>query len=57
MLKMVAGGERDGKAVTIVMLGLSHENLRRLKDGNPITFNGSTVAWRRHRVLDFCWQG
>jgi hypothetical protein len=43
MLKMVAKGDRDGKAVRVVMLGLSHENLRRLTDGRPIKFNGSTV--------------
>lgn len=41
MLKMMAKGTKDGKPVTIICLGLSHENLRRLKADEPIIFTGS----------------
>ena len=44
MLKLSGGGEKDGKPVKIVMLGLSHVNLDRLKKGQPIKFDGAEVS-------------
>ena len=43
MLKMFANGERDGKPVRLVVLGLSHANLDELRKGRPITFGGEAV--------------
>ena len=43
MLKMYAKGEKDGKPIRLVVLGLSHKNLDKLREGIPIKFNGSTV--------------
>jgi hypothetical protein len=53
MLKMSGGGMRDGKPVRLVVLGLSHENLRRLKAGNPIRFDGEDVGLADAEVLIF----
>jgi hypothetical protein len=44
MLKMMAKGRRDdGRPVTLVFFGLSHANLKRLKAGALIKFNGETM--------------
>jgi len=45
MLKMIAAATRQGSArpVQVVMLGLSHLNLDRLKAGEPITFPGEHI--------------
>jgi hypothetical protein len=43
MLKMFAKGTQDGKPLRIVVLGLSHKNLDKLREGKPIKFNGATV--------------
>ena len=43
MLKMFASGERAGKSVRLVVLGLSHKNLDELRKGRPIKFGGDTV--------------
>ena len=37
-------GKTDGSGVALVLLGLSHENLRRLKEGKPILFNLSDLG-------------
>jgi len=45
MIKMYAAGTRsDGRPVRIVVLGLSHGNLRELKKGRPIKFTGDTCG-------------
>jgi hypothetical protein len=46
MLKMYANGERDGKPIRLIVLGLSHKNLDELykKQGRPISFKGSTIG-------------
>jgi hypothetical protein len=44
MLKMHAGGEKDGKPFHLVILGLSHMNLARLKDGRPIDIDATEVG-------------
>jgi hypothetical protein len=43
MIKMFALGERDGKPVRLVILGLSHGNLDNLRGGLPIRITGDTV--------------
>jgi len=40
MLTATGNGERDGKPVTIVVFGLSHMNLKLLKEGKPIKVSG-----------------
>lgn len=45
MLKMHAGGEtEDGKPFSLIILGLSHMNLARLKEGKPIDIDGTEVG-------------
>jgi hypothetical protein len=44
MLKAHAGGEKDGKPFQLVILGLSHMNLERLKEGRPIDIDGTEVG-------------
>jgi hypothetical protein len=45
MLKMFAKGKREnGKPMRLVVLGLSHGNLDRLRAGSPIRFNGATAG-------------
>jgi hypothetical protein len=45
MLKLMGKGTRaDGKPVTLVVLGLSHANLDRLREGRPIKFSGETCG-------------
>ncbi len=41
----------DGR--TLLGLGLSHENLARLKDGKPIRFKGEPVGWPLYDILIF----
>jgi len=43
MLKMYANGTKDGKPKKIVVLGLSHANLDRLREGRPVRFDGVEV--------------
>jgi hypothetical protein len=43
MLKLAGKGMRDGQPVRLVVLGLSHQNLVRLKAGQPIHFRGEDV--------------
>ena len=40
MLKMRGKGTKNGKPIDFIVLGLSHENLRRLKQGQPIKIEG-----------------
>jgi hypothetical protein len=45
MLKMHAGGTKDdGKPFHLVILGLSHMNLARLKEGKPIDIDATDVG-------------
>jgi hypothetical protein len=44
MLKMVGAGKRGDKNIQVVMLGLSHINLDRLREGQPIRFAGEDVG-------------
>lgn len=44
MLKAAAHGSKDGKPHHVVILGLSHGNLTRLKAGQPIAFDGAEVG-------------
>jgi hypothetical protein len=53
MLKMYADGERDGKPVHLVVIGLSHRNLAALKDGRPIPIDGAEVGVPGVEVLIF----
>jgi hypothetical protein len=39
MLRMQAKGVRNGKEVSLVILGLSHKNLEELKKGHPIAIH------------------
>jgi hypothetical protein len=41
MLKMGGRGERDGKPVELMIIGLSHKNLEKLKQGQPIKCRAS----------------
>jgi hypothetical protein len=43
MIKMVANAKRGNRPLTVVLLGLSHQNLDRLKAGEPITVKGDDV--------------
>lgn len=44
MLKMAAKGQKGGKPLQIVVLGLSHVNLDRLKAGEPIVVNAAELG-------------
>ena len=44
MLKMVGSGKRNGRPIKLVLLGLSHINLDRLKADQPIKFAGEEVG-------------
>jgi hypothetical protein len=44
MMKMFANGTKNGKRVRLVVFGLSHGNLDRLREGRPINFNGETCG-------------
>jgi hypothetical protein len=44
MLKMAGKGSKDGHEIHLVILGLSHLNLDRLRAGQPITFAGDEVG-------------
>jgi hypothetical protein len=44
MLKMYANGEKDGKPIRLVIFGLSHKNLDKLREGLPIKFNGESAG-------------
>lgn len=41
MLKMGGRGEVNGQQVQLMIIGLSHENLRRLRQGRPIKCKAS----------------
>ena len=45
MLKMYANGERDGRPLRLVLLGLSHANIAELVKGRPIRFGGETIGF------------
>jgi hypothetical protein len=51
MLKLRGRNRKTGDP--LVGIGLSHENLRRLKDGQPIRFNLSELAMPATDVLIF----
>ena len=53
MIKLSGGGTRDGKPIKIVMIGLSHVNLKRLKEGKPIKFPGEDVGVPDTEVVIF----
>lgn len=44
MLKMVGAGKRGRQRIKLVVLGLSHLNLERLQQGQPIHFPGEDVT-------------
>ena len=41
MLKMGGRGTKNGKPVELMIIGLSHANLARLKKGQPISCSGA----------------
>lgn len=47
MLKMVVIGERDGKRLQVVILGLSAANIRLLQGDRPIVVKGNDVGLMR----------
>ena len=53
MLKAMATGFKDGKPVKILMMGLSHENLRRLQSDKPILFAGDVFELPGYEFLIF----
>lgn len=53
MLKIAARGQKGGKPVKLVVLGLSHANLARLKEGQPISFDGAEVNLPGVEVMIF----
>lgn len=53
MLKMVAYASRDGKPLTVIMLGLSHRNLDELKKGHPIIVKGADVHAPGYEIIIF----
>jgi hypothetical protein len=55
MLKMVMLGADDdtGEAGRVVVLGLSHENLARLKAGKPIDIDGDELGLGATRIVIF----
>lgn len=44
MIKARGKGTKDGKSVEFVILGLSYKNLRRLRAGEPISFEGDILG-------------
>jgi hypothetical protein len=44
MLKMVGEVTKDGKPTKFVVFGLSHMNLARLKEGQPIKVDGAEIG-------------
>jgi hypothetical protein len=44
MLKMFAKGEKNGRPMCLIVLGLSHMNIQKLKEGRPIKFNGADIG-------------
>lgn len=45
MLKLQVGGTgKDGKPFHLILLGLSHGNLRLLKEGKPIDMDGTEIG-------------
>lgn len=52
MLKMGGRGKKNGKPVELMIIGLSHDNLARLKEGRPISF-----TWRFTPAADFGCSG
>lgn len=44
MLKMVGPGHRGPRKIKLIVLGLSHLNLERLRQGQPIHFPGEDVT-------------
>lgn len=53
MLKMYADGEKDGKPVKIVVFGLSHKNLEKLREGKPIVVKGTDVGLEDVQIMIF----
>lgn len=53
MLKMAAGGTKDGKPRHLVVLGLSHINLARLKAGQAIAVDGVEVGLPSTEIMIF----
>ena len=53
MLKMTLRAETKGKPVRLVVLGLSHGNLDRLRQGHPITVDGGEVGLPGVELLIF----
>src|SRR5215475_15429681 len=53
MLKMVGAGKRGSKNIQIVVFGLSHTNLDRLREGQPIHFPGEDVGIENVEIMIF----
>lgn len=53
MLKAMVNGVRNDKPCKLVILGLSHENLRRLKAQYPIKFDGAEIGLEDTEIVIF----
>ena len=54
MLKLSGVGQRkDGRSFQLIVLGLSHENLKRLKQDKPIIVRGEEVGLPEAEILIF----
>lgn len=51
MIKVKAKSTTDGK--DMLLLGLSDENMKRLKDGQPIKFNAKDVGFPHMEIMIF----
>lgn len=50
MIKLMGLGERDGREIKMVVLGLSHL----LRDNRPIMINGEDVGLPDVQIIIFC---
>jgi hypothetical protein len=50
---MVGAGKRGSKNVQVVVFGLSHVNLERLREGQPIHFPGEDVGIQNIEFIIF----
>jgi hypothetical protein len=53
MLRMSANCTKDGKPLKLLVFGLSHQNLKRLKLGQPIIVKGEDVHAPGYEILIF----
>lgn len=53
MLKAMVTGTKDGTPCKLIVLGLSHRNLERLKNREPIRFTADEFGWANTDIFIF----